>query len=90
MAKRLQRWINFLFSPFLNFVGYIYRIFRTNRDRIEKLKAEKTISFFIRNGAIIVLLVWILIWFFASDESRVRLTQEVKESLSGLSPQTEK
>jgi hypothetical protein len=84
VAKRHQRWINFLFRPLFNFIGYIYRIYRTNRDRVENFKAGKTISSFIRNGAIIVLLVWILIWFFASDESRVRLMQEVKESLGGL------
>lgn len=47
-------------------------------------------SSLIQYGAVILLLVWILIWFFASDESRGRLTQEVKEVLDGFSSQTEK
>jgi hypothetical protein len=32
---------------------------------------------------------WILIWIFASEESRSRLTEEVKHSIGGLSSQTD-
>jgi len=30
---------------------------------------------------ILVLLGWILIWYFASDESRTRLVDDVKQSI---------
>jgi hypothetical protein len=34
--------------------------------------------------AVVVLVGWVLTWFFASDESRTRLVDDVKQSI-GLS-----
>lgn len=90
MAKRLQEWIGFLYRPYLKVISFIYQIYCSNRARFKRLTEGKMVSSLIQYGAVILLLVWILIWFFASDESRGKLTQEVKESLGSFNFQTEK
>jgi hypothetical protein len=39
---------------------------------------------FLKLLAVVVLVGWVLTWFFASDESRTRLVDDVKQSI-GLS-----
>ena len=82
--------MKFLYGPFIKVFKYIYQTYTTNRNRVENLKEGKTVSSLIRNGAVIILVVWVLIWIFASDESRDRLNREVKESLGSFSSQIEK
>jgi hypothetical protein len=89
LATRLQQWIDFLYGPIFRVIGFFYRIYKTNRDRVERLTSRKKLASLLQNGAVILLIVWILIWFFASDESRNRLTQEVQESIGGLGSQPE-
>jgi hypothetical protein len=87
LATRLQQWINFLYGPIFRVTGFFYRIYKTNRDRVARLTSRKKVASLLQNGAVILLIAWILIWFFASDESRNRLTQEVQESIGGLGSQ---
>jgi len=89
LATRLQQWIDFLYGPIFKVIGFFYRIYKTNRDRVARLTSRKKIASLIQNGAVILLVAWLLIWFFASDESRNRLTQEVQESIGGLGSQPE-
>lgn len=89
MAKPRQQWIEFLYGPFLKVISFIYRIYRSNRDYFKRLTTGKTTSSLVQFGAVILLLVWILVWLFASDESRGRFTQEVKESFDSFKSQTE-
>jgi hypothetical protein len=89
LATRLQRWIDFLYGPIFKVIGFFYRIYRANRDRVATLTGREKVASLLQNGAVILLIVWILIWFFASDESRNRLTQEVQESIGGFSSQPE-
>jgi hypothetical protein len=89
LATRLQRWIDFLYGPIFRVIGFFYRIYRANRDRVATLTGREKVASLLQNGAVILLIVWILIWFFASDESRNRLTQEVQESIGGFSSQPE-
>ena len=90
MATRLQQWIDFLYGPIFKLIGFFYRIYKANRDRVARLTSRKKIASLLQHGAVILLLAWILIWFFASDESRDRLTQEVQENIGGLGSQPEK
>jgi hypothetical protein len=89
LATRLQQWIDFLYGPIFKVIGFFYRIYKANRDRVASLTERKKIASLLQNGAVILLIAWILIWFFASEESRSRLTEEVKQSIGGLSSQTD-
>ena len=40
-----------------------------------------------QNGAVLLVVIWILVWFFASEESRGKLTREVKEGIGNFSTQ---
>ena len=81
MPKSYPRWIEFLYGPFFRVIGFFYRTYTANRARLEKLKANEKISAFIKFMTIAVLLGWILIWAFATEESRTSLVDDVKQSI---------
>lgn len=81
MHKPYAKWIDFLYGPFFKVIGFFYRVYTANRARVESLKSNPKVSAFLKLIALLVLVGWILIWFFASEESRNRLTDEVKQSI---------
>ena len=89
MAKTYQHWMQFLYGPIFKVIGFFYRAYTTNRGRIEELKSREKIASFIRNGAVILLLGWILIWYLAPEGSSDRLTEEVRETIGGLKSSSE-
>jgi hypothetical protein len=84
MKERYQRWVQFLYGPFFIVIGFFYRIYKSNRDRVENLKTGDKVSFFIRNATLIVLAIWLLVWYFAPEGSSERLTDEVKQTIDGM------
>jgi hypothetical protein len=84
MRKPYSKWIEFLYGPFFKVIGFFYRAYTANRARIVSLKANQKVASFIRFMAMAILLGWILIWYFASDESRTRLVDDVKQSIGIL------
>jgi len=89
MIKPYQRWIQFLYGPFFIVIGFFYRIYKSNRDRVETLITGDKVSFFIRNGTIVILAIWFLVWYFAPEGSSDRLVEEVKETIGGLNGPSE-
>jgi hypothetical protein len=87
MQTKFSRVINFLYGPYFKVVGFFYRIFSTNRARIERLKANQTFSAILKGITVLVLVGWILIWMFASDQDRTRLVDEVRQSIGVSIPQ---
>jgi len=81
VQKPYSRWIEILYGPFFRIIGFFYRVFTANRARVARLKANEKVSAFIRTMTILVLLGWILIWYFASDDSRTSLVDDVKQSI---------
>ncbi len=81
MQKPYSRWIEILYGPLFKVIGFFYRAYTTNRARIEKLKANEKVSSFIKFMTMVILVGWILIWYFASDESRTSLVDDVKQSI---------
>ena len=81
MQTKFSRVIHFLYGPYFKVVGFFYRIFSTNRARIERLKANQTFAAILKGFTLLVLVGWILIWMFASDEDRTRLVGEVRQSI---------
>lgn len=88
MQEKYAKWIDFLYGPFFRVIGFFYRIYVANRMRFERLKSSQWVSKFLRLLAVAVLLGWILIWMFASEESRHRLTEEVKQTIGGFGSKT--
>ena len=84
MQEKYAKWIDFLYGPFFRVIGFFYRIYSANRARVERLKASKRVAALLRLLAVVVLVGWILIWLFASEDSRNRLTQEVKQTIGGF------
>jgi hypothetical protein len=83
---KFSRIIQFLYGPYFKVVGFFYRIYTANRARVERLKANQTFSALLRGLTLLVLVGWILIWIFASEESRIGLLDEVKQSIGVSDP----
>jgi hypothetical protein len=81
VRKSLAKWIDFLYGPFFRVIGFFYRSYTANRARIAAFKANAKVAVFLKAITILVLAGWILTWFFASEESRNRLTDEVRQSI---------
>lgn len=84
MSKPYNRWIEFLYGPFFRIIGFFYRVYTANRARVERLKANAKVAGFLKLLAFMVLFGWFLIWYFASDEHRNRLTDEVRQTIGGF------
>jgi hypothetical protein len=81
VQKSVAKWIDFLYGPFFKVIGFFYRIYTANRARVEALKANRKVSSFLKLLTVLVLVGWILTWFFASEESRNGLVDDVKQSI---------
>jgi hypothetical protein len=84
MTKPYQRWIQFLYGPFFIVIGFFYRIYKSNRGRVETLITRDKVSFFIRNATLVILAIWFLVWYFAPEGSSDRLVEEAKQTIGGL------
>ena len=84
MRKSYAKWIEFLYGPFFRVIGFFYRAYTANRARVAAFKANAKVSAFLKAVTVLVLVGWIMIWFFASEESRTRLVDEVKQSIGGF------
>ena len=58
MQTKFSRVINFLYGPYFKVVGFFYRIFTTNRARIERLKTNQTFSAILKGFTLLVLVGW--------------------------------
>lgn len=87
MQKSLAKWIDFLYGPFFKVIGFFYRIYTANRARVEAIKANQKVSSLLKLLTVLVLVGWILTWYFASEESRNRLVDDVKQSIGFIDPE---
>ena len=71
----------FLYGPPLRFMAWIAETYTNNRNRVKSIKENPRVAELIRNAAVIILLLWVLIWVFAPDEYRERLTEEFKSQI---------
>jgi len=84
VAKPYQQWIQFLYGPFFKVIGFFYRTYKSNRDWVDGLKSQEWVSSFIKYAAVIILIGWFFIWYFAPEGSSDRLVEEVKDTIGGL------
>jgi len=78
---KILKWLNFLYVTFFRVIGFFYRIYTANRARAESFKSREKVSLFIKFMSVLILVGWLLVWYFASEESRTGLIDEVKQSI---------
>ena len=84
MRNTVWKWIDFLYGPFFRVIGFFYRNYKANRAAVSRFLARKQVSAVMKLLAILFLLGWILVWMFASDESRTRLSDEIRQTIGGF------
>lgn len=84
MRNTVWKWIDFLYGPFFRVIGFFYRSYKANRAAVARFMAKRKVSAVMQFLAILFLLGWILVWMFASEESRTRLSDEIKQTLGGF------
>lgn len=84
VSKSVTKWINFLYGPYFKVVGFFYRTYKANRDRVARLMSNEKVAALTKLMAMLFLLGWILIWLFASEASRTRLADEIKQTIGGF------
>ena len=81
MEKPWSRLIRFLYGPLFKVIGFFYRSYSNNRARVTRLKSNKRVATVIQALTMAMLLGWIVIWYFADDDSGIGLVDEVKRSI---------
>jgi len=76
--------MQFLYGPFFIVIGFFYRIYKSNRDKVEGLKSGDKISFILRHATLVILAIWLLVWYLAPEGSSDRLAEEVKQTIDGM------
>jgi len=79
-----KKWLVFLYGPIFSVIGFIYRVYAANRLRLQQFKANEKVSSFIKLMTLLILLGWFLTWYFASEQGRPSLVDEVRQSIGGL------
>ena len=90
MQKRYSKWIQLLYGPYLKVIGFFYRTYNANRARFARITSGERVSALIRFLTIAILIAWIVVWLLASDESRTRLVDDIKQSIGGIDSLFEK
>ena len=79
-----RTWVRVLFGPALGLIGFFFRSYRANRDRVAALMARPWAGALFKNIVVVTVILWLLIWLFAPEESRNQLSEAVSEYLGGL------
>lgn len=77
-------WYAFLFGPPFKLIGFLYRTYHANRDRAAGLTSKPGVSATLKKVAVLTLVLWIAIWLLASEESRNRLTEAVRQNFPSI------
>ena len=90
MKEVFKKIFQFLYGPFFAVLDFFMRSYRANRERLDRALSGKNVSSFFRGLAVVILVIWIVIFYFAPDEKRGELTKEIKQSFEKLKSSTEK
>lgn len=77
-------WYTLLFGPTFILIGFFYRAYNSNRERLASLVSRPRVSSLIRVALVMTVFLWIAIWLFAPDESRNRLTEAARQQFRSL------
>lgn len=80
----LKKIFQFLYGPIIAVIYFFMQNYKINRARIDKFLNNKKISSVLQFIAIAILITWLLIFTFSTEEDRKELTERVKQSLNEL------
>jgi len=81
-------WYACLVGPPFKAIGFFYRTYNSNRGRLARFASKPRVSSALKKLIVFSLLLWIVVWLFASDESRNRLGDVVKQQLGSFESRT--
>ena len=80
-AKKI---FDFLYGPFFAVLDFFMRHYKSNRERLDNFMSKEKVSSFLQGLAVLILVVWIVVFYFAPEEKRKQLTQEIQQSFEQL------
>ncbi|MFT7672886.1 MAG: hypothetical protein ACI845_001296 [Gammaproteobacteria bacterium] len=84
-AKKI---FDFLYGPFFTVLDFFMRHYKANRVRLDNFISKEKVSSFLQGLAVLILVIWIVVFYFAPEDKRKLLTQEVQQSFEKLKPGT--
>jgi hypothetical protein len=80
-AKKI---FDFLYGPFFAVLDFFMRHFKANRERLDDFMSKDKVASFLQGLAVLILVIWIVIFYFSPEDKRNQLTQEMQESFKQL------
>jgi hypothetical protein len=81
---------DFLYGPFFAVLDFFMRHYKANRERLDNFMGKEKVASFLRGLAVVILVVWIVVFYFAPEDKRKLLTMEVQEGFEQLKSGTTK
>jgi hypothetical protein len=80
-AKKI---FDFLYGPFFAVLDFFMRHYKSNRQRLDNFISKEKVSSFFQGLAVLILVTWIVVFFFAPEEKRKQLMQEMNQNFEQL------
>lgn len=84
MIPDYKKILYFLFGPLLTLIVFFMRSYRTNRERLDRFLSRKKVMSILQGLAIIILIIWIIVFSFSPEERRGELTRQIKQGYDDL------
>ena len=86
-AKKI---FDFLYGPFFAVLDFFMRHYKSNRERLNNFMSKEKVSSCLQGLAVLILVIWIIVFYFAPEDKRKQLTQEMQQSFEQLKSATTK
>lgn len=90
MKPTTKKIFDFLYGPFFAVLDFFMRHYKANRERLDNFMNKEKVASFLRGLAVLILVVWIVVFYFAPEDKRKQLTQEMQQSFEQLKSGTAK
>ena len=80
----LKKIFQFLYGPPIAVICFFMQNYKANRARLDKFLDSKKVTAILQFVAIAILIMWLLIFSFSTEEDRKELTERLKQSFSEL------
>ncbi|MFT5224574.1 MAG: hypothetical protein ACI8XX_000319 [Polaribacter sp.] len=84
MKPTAKKIFDFLYGPFFAVLDFFMRHFKANRERLDDFMSKDKVASFLQGLAVLILVIWIVIFYFSPEDKRNQLTQEMQESFKQL------
>ncbi len=71
-----------MFGPLFALIGFFMRNYSANRQRLNQFLKDEKVKKIFQVLAIVVLLIWIVVFYFAPEEKRGELTDQIKKQFN--------